>query len=106
MTSTNICHFIFVRYYIGPHTSTLTESYLSTLFVCVSVYCVEFLFCLYSSCVPYVASFSGLSVFSNVYSKRLSGYTLSFFDSSTGRKQFDVVWLVYWQGCSCFLRFS
>ena len=36
-------------------------------------YCVVFLFCLSSSCVPYIASFSGLSfliapsVFSNVY---------------------------------------
>ena len=26
-------------------------------------YCVVFLFCLSSSCVPYIASFSGLSIF-------------------------------------------
>ena len=38
-----------------------------------NIYCVVFLFCLSSSCEPYVASFSGLSfliapsVFSNVY---------------------------------------
>ena len=55
------------------------------LFVCVCVcvclcalvvsntYCVVFLFCFSSSCVPYIASFSGFpfliipSVFSNVY---------------------------------------
>jgi hypothetical protein len=28
-----------------------------------NTYCVEFLLCLSSSCVPYVASFSGLSIF-------------------------------------------
>ena len=39
-----------------------------------NTYCVVFLFCFSSSCVPYVTSFSGLSifdcrsVFSNVYS--------------------------------------
>jgi len=27
------------------------------------IYCVVFLFCLFSSCVPYVASFSGLFIF-------------------------------------------
>jgi len=40
---------------------------LFTLFVFVIVvsntYCVVFLFCFSSSCVPYVASFSGLSIF-------------------------------------------
>ena len=29
-----------------------------------NTYCVVFLFCFSSSCVPYVASFSGLSIFS------------------------------------------
>jgi hypothetical protein len=28
-----------------------------------NTYCVVFLFCLFSSCVPYAASFSGLSIF-------------------------------------------
>jgi hypothetical protein len=48
------------------------------LIVLSNTYCVVFLFCLSSSCVPYVASFSGLpilvapSVFSNVY--MLSSY--------------------------------
>jgi hypothetical protein len=42
-------------------------SYLRYLFclriVMYNTYCVVFLFCLSSSCVPYVASFSGLSIF-------------------------------------------
>ena len=39
---------------------------LFTLFLCEAVYntyCIVFLFCLSSSCVPYVASFSGLFLF-------------------------------------------
>jgi hypothetical protein len=46
-------------------------SYLHIVFS--SIYCVVFLLCLFSSCVPYVAIFSGLSFlnapleFSNVY---------------------------------------
>ena len=50
-----------------------------------NTYCVVFLFCLSSSCVPYIASFSGLSiliassVFSNIYyGKRCVCYTQSF----------------------------
>jgi len=45
-------------------------SYLRGLHIVLcNTYCVVFLFCFSSSCVPYVASFSGLSisVFSNVY---------------------------------------
>jgi hypothetical protein len=31
--------------------------------VVLNIYCVVFLFCLSSSCIPYAASFSGLSIF-------------------------------------------
>ena len=34
-----------------------------------TTYCVVLLLCFSSSCVPYVASFSGISIFGNVYSQ-------------------------------------
>ena len=62
--------------------------YVFCVYLCIMVsntYCVVFLFCLSSSCVPYIASFSGLSiliassVFSNIYyGKRCVCYTQSF----------------------------
>jgi hypothetical protein len=43
-----------------------------------NIYCVVSLFCFYSSCVPYVASFSGLSVFDCTFASVFSNvYLLS-----------------------------
>ena len=49
-----------------------------------NIYCVVFLFCLSSSCVPYVAGFSGLSIsdYSSVFSNGYLNYTTPSFTPS------------------------
>jgi hypothetical protein len=62
-----------VRLYLELFVGGSCVIYVICVYLCIVVsntYCVVFLFCFYSSCVPHVASFSFLiasSVFSNVY---------------------------------------
>jgi hypothetical protein len=51
------------RYYYTLDIILLTCNVLYPLLVVFNTYCVESLFCFASSCVPNVASFSGLSFF-------------------------------------------
>jgi hypothetical protein len=63
------CVFVFLRL-VYPHKTTFINTYytpivLVQLFVTCPISCdiADILFCFSSSCVPYVASFSGLSIF-------------------------------------------
>jgi hypothetical protein len=62
-----------------------------------NTYCVVFLFCLSSSCVPYVVSFSGLSIFDCHIRYSLTFIYILFFFF---RDNLDVVEIRY-----CFVYF-
>jgi hypothetical protein len=69
----NDVRFVFTSLFVGNLMSYLRYLWFFLRIVVSKTCCVVFLFCLSSSCVPYIASFSGLSfliapsVFSNVY---------------------------------------
>ena len=55
-----------VRTTVVPNKGRMVLIYITCVclrIVMCNTYCVVFLFCFFSSCVPYVASFSGLSIF-------------------------------------------
>jgi hypothetical protein len=52
-------------------------SYLRYMSIVVpNTYCIVFLFCLSSSCVPYAAGFSGLSIFDYLFQGRIQDFKL------------------------------